>query len=79
MAYSTELDQSQRFTQDVIATESFTNGETDGYDGVYPQSSEYNYLAGYLKGIRRFASHIQEKALLLQKEAEVTESFFYEF
>ena len=71
-----ELDQQRCEQQATIAEELLINGESDGFDGNYPESLEIDYLAGYSQGLRRRLADIQGQALLLQQEGLTVEAMF---
>lgn len=54
------------------------SGEGDGFDGVYPASSDLAYMTGYSQGLRRKLADIQRQALLLQEEGLAVEAMFGE-
>lgn len=57
----TESSVPQTLAQDTIATIYRINGESDGYQGIYPQSNDYEYLSGYAMGVYRYrASEISK-------------------
>ena len=73
------LDERQREVQDAIANDSFTNGESDAFDGRRPESSSFEYLLGYRQGLQRFSDHLQHQAFLLQQEGQQLETAIGEF
>lgn len=52
MTISLDLDQQRQEQQAAIAEELFISGQTDAFDGIYPDSSDLAYLAGYSQGLR---------------------------
>lgn len=58
MAYAAELDIDQQRIeiQDTISLIYRERGQTDGYEGIYPQQQDFDYLAGYLMGVWRYRS-----------------------
>ena len=75
---SLDLDQQQIETQAAIAEELFISGASDGFDGIYPTSTDVAYMSGYAQGIRRKLADIQRQALLLQQEGQAVEAMFSE-
>ncbi len=71
-----ELDQQRCEQQAGIAEELFVTGESDGFDGNYPASSEIDYLVGYSQGLKRKLTDIQFQKLLLQQEGLAVEAMF---
>ena len=71
-----ELDQQRCEQQATITEELFISGESDGFDGIYPASSDIAYLEGYSQGLRRRLADIQCQALLLQQEGLAVEAMF---
>jgi hypothetical protein len=69
-----DLDQQRCDTQAALAAQLFFNGESDGFYGIRPTSTEIEYLLGYSAGIRRKLSDIQRQGLLLQQEGQAVEA-----
>ncbi|MGL4619140.1 MAG: hypothetical protein ACRCZS_08790 [Chroococcidiopsis sp.] len=47
-------DQERIEAQDNLAQIYRIAGESDGYEGTYPQQTEYEYLSGYVMGVWRY-------------------------
>lgn len=54
MTHELELDQQRIEAQDAIAQIYRIAGESDGYEGTYPQQTDYEYLSGYVMGVWRY-------------------------
>lgn len=56
MPYALELEQDQTRieAQDSLAQIYRIAGESDGYEGTYPQHDNYEYLSGYVMGVWRY-------------------------
>jgi len=71
-----ELDQERGEQQAAIAEELLISGQSDGFNGDYPASSEIDYLAGYSQGLKRKIADIQSQNLLLEQEGLAVEAIF---
>ncbi|MGL5923627.1 hypothetical protein [Chroococcidiopsis sp.] len=54
MTHDLVLDQERIEEQDAIAVIYRIAGESDGYEGTYPQHDNYEYLSGYVMGVWRY-------------------------
>lgn len=54
MTHELALDQQRIEAQDAIAQIYFIAGESDGYQGTFPQQKDYEYLSGYVMGVWRY-------------------------
>ncbi len=54
MTHELEVDQQRIEVQDAITQIYFIAGESDGYQGTFPQQKDYEYLSGYVMGVWRY-------------------------
>lgn len=74
-----DLDQQRCQTEAVIAQSLYIDGESDGFDGVKPTSSEPEYLLGYASGCRFKLDDIQNQYSSMSEVGRAVEAMLEEF